>query len=461
MGDTPRILVVEDSPTQAMQLGHILELEGYQVVVALNGAAAMAMLDSLQPDLIISDIVMPEMDGYELCQAVKSSETTWHIPIILLTTLSDPRDVIQAIRAGADNFITKPYEPRSLVSRIRHVLVNTNMRRNQRADVGIEVFFSGKRHFLNATPIQVMDLLLSTFESAVQKNEELQAANRQLQEALETIKRLQTNYRLALETNADAVVVVDRESLVRYANTAATTLFPPETRPVVGNRFKVDVTPDTVCELEMADLNRRVVVEMRVTQTDWDGESVLLATFRDVTEQVHAREELRHLSMVDELTGLYNRRGFARLAEQQLAAAARTGNRLFLLYADVDGMKWINDNLGHDQGDAALVTAGRLLQSAYRGADVIARMGGDEFAVLGTVTGEIGRAQHEERLVSRIAALNREDDRKFALSVSLGCTVYDPNQPEGLDSLLKRADADMYAQKRTRYVSKAIGSNRL
>src|SRR6185369_9600301 len=116
------ILIVEDSPTQAEQLRYMLEKHSYRVTVARNGNEALAMMSKVNPGLIISDIVMPEMNGYELCRRVKALDDRRDIPVILLTSLADPHDVIKGLACGADNFITKPYDEDYLVSRIMDVL---------------------------------------------------------------------------------------------------------------------------------------------------------------------------------------------------------------------------------------------------------------------------------------------------------------------------------------------------
>src|SRR6185369_6374071 len=122
------ILIAEDSPTQARQLQHILEQQGYQVVTTANGRQALEAAQRHKPTLIISDVVMPEMDGYELCRRVKSDTSLEDTPVILVTTLSDPRDVIRGLECRADNFILKPYDEHHLLSRVQFVLLNCEVR---------------------------------------------------------------------------------------------------------------------------------------------------------------------------------------------------------------------------------------------------------------------------------------------------------------------------------------------
>jgi len=143
------------------------------------------------PALIISDILMPEMDGYELSQKVKAHDELKGIPIILLTQLTEPEDIVRGLGCGADNFITKPYDRELLLSRIRYVLVNQEIRKDRVMEMGIEVFFAGKKHFINSDRIQILDLLFSTYENAVQQKRDLEQINKELKEALETIKKLE------------------------------------------------------------------------------------------------------------------------------------------------------------------------------------------------------------------------------------------------------------------------------
>jgi two-component system sensor histidine kinase/response regulator len=177
------ILIVEDSPTQTKLLRLILEENKYIVDSAPNGARALEYVRHKKPDLIITDIVMPEMDGFALCMALKSDPDLRHIPVMLLTSLSDPEDVIKGLQAGADNFLTKPYENAFLVSCIQNIFANQEMRKNWSADSEIEIMFAGQKYFISSDRMQIIDLLLSTYENAVQKNNELHKAHNDLMEA--------------------------------------------------------------------------------------------------------------------------------------------------------------------------------------------------------------------------------------------------------------------------------------
>lgn len=176
----------------------------------------------------------------------------------------------------------------------------------------------------------------------------------------------------------------------------------------------------------------------------------IVCVAQDITDRKQAEEALRSLSHIDELTGLFNRRQFFALAEQQLKIAIRTKKKLLLLFIDVDGLKRINDNHGHTEGDLALIDIANILKGTFRESDITARIGGDEFVVLAVkntdadVNGEIPTT----RLQNNLDEHNAKGSRGYKLSISVGTTQFDPEQPLSVDELLARADALMYEQKR-------------
>lgn len=184
---------------------------------------------------------------------------------------------------------------------------------------------------------------------------------------------------------------------------------------------------------------------------DESGEITAVSVIsKNITHLKHLEEELRVLSLTDELTGLYNRRGFLTLAEQQLRMAARLNKGVHLLYIDLDGLKRINDTLGHKEGDRALVKLGELLKVTYRESDIIARIGGDEFAVFPVESPDGDIESVSRRLQGNIEQSNEKDNSKFDISVSTGMAYYDPDSPVSLEELLLKADNSMYKQKKTK-----------
>jgi diguanylate cyclase (GGDEF)-like protein/PAS domain S-box-containing protein len=169
----------------------------------------------------------------------------------------------------------------------------------------------------------------------------------------------------------------------------------------------------------------------------------------DLTER-NRMEELRNLSMVDELTGLLNRRGFMSIAEQNLKLAHRLKGPVSLMFLDLDGLKAINDNLGHIEGDRALTDTASILKNTFRDTDTIARLGGDEFTVLAMGTPETNSAILASRLQSRLDAHNSRVNRPYRLSMSIGIVRYDPETSVTIEDLVARADAAMYENKRSK-----------
>ncbi len=223
------ILIAEDTKIQAKMLEKTLLDRGYDVRVAENGATALEKIREQRPTLIISDIEMPRMNGYELCQAVKSDPELKSVPVILLSTLSEPQDIIEGLHCGADNYVTKPYDPNYLIARVESLLETplTDGDEGQQ----LEVTLAGKRYTVKSGRQQVLNLLISTFENAVQKNKELIRTNEELilakekltrwNEELETLNQQldRTNKRMSRDLEAAAKV---QQSLL------------PTTKPTIG-----------------------------------------------------------------------------------------------------------------------------------------------------------------------------------------------------------------------------------
>jgi sigma-B regulation protein RsbU (phosphoserine phosphatase) len=180
VSNTVSIVIAEDSPIQAKILISNLEGAGYSVRWGADGAKALELVRESPPDLIISDIEMPEMTGYEFCKAVKTDSDLRRIPLILLSTLSDTEDIIEGLQAGADNYVTKPYEPAYLLGRIESLLSTPLEETVEDAGPALKVHLKGKTYVVEAGRNQVLNLLLSTFENAVEKNSELISANQEL-----------------------------------------------------------------------------------------------------------------------------------------------------------------------------------------------------------------------------------------------------------------------------------------
>lgn len=340
-----KILMAEDSPTQAQQLRYILTRQGYEVAMAANGRIALDMVHQVRPALIISDVVMPEMDGYELSTAVKSDPALRDIPVILVTTMSDPQDVIRGLECGADNFVLKPYDEQYLLSRVRYVILNREMRRPNDAGMGVEIYFNGERHFITADRLQILNLLLSTYDAAIQRNkelnrsqEELQGTNsrlndlklelekrvkertEELQRSNENLRESEARLRLTIDTALDGVVTMDAQGIICDWNPQAEMIFGWKRDEAVGKTMHELVIPPRYRDGHLRGLrnylgtgegpllNKRVEVsalrrdgsefpvELSIAPITLQRKRMFSGFIRDITERKQAEEQIRRLN---------------------------------------------------------------------------------------------------------------------------------------------------------------------
>ncbi len=189
---------------------------------------------------------------------------------------------------------------------------------------------------------------------------------------------------------------------------------------------------------------------------DGNGRVVRIAVFgTDITRHRQMEKHLETMALTDQLTGLYNRRGFINLAERQLKFSKRSKQKMLLFFADVDRMKWINDNLGHEDGDKALINTAKILVKTFRSSDIISRVGGDEFAILALDADEKTAEGLLKRLHKLVQKSNTRKGRKYDLAISIGYAVFDPHHHDALYELMSRADRQMYQDKK----NKEIGRN--
>jgi len=447
------ILIVEDSLTQAKRLERLLVENGYVVHVARNGKEGLQAAAATKPSVVISDVLFKQKAAYEMCRRMKNTEELKGTPVVLLTSLSDPRDVIKGLQCGADNFLTKPYDGEHLIRRLEHILTNLELRKAGQAQMTVEVFFAGQYHRLTADRIQIIDLLLSTFEAAVLQSTQLEKLGGDYRNALEDVKRAQANFQTLMETTGDAVVVVGDNGTIYYANPAAENLFDSAADDLLGRpfAFPLDVEGEGHREITIARSDGiKVVGDMRVATSNWDGELVRFATIRDITEMVRLRELLKTEAITDALTGLHNRRGFLLLGEELLRKASEKRASVLCFFADLDGFKSVNDTLGHEEGDKVLQEAAEALRKTFRSSDILARVGGDEFAALSLQEAAGKETEILERLQRALNGINASARRPYNLVMSAGISVWTPENPRSLGELMSDADKKMYREKEAR-----------
>jgi diguanylate cyclase (GGDEF)-like protein/PAS domain S-box-containing protein len=450
------VLLVDDSATQAQRSSDALEAAGFRVRLAANGREALQDARRSRPDVIVSDVLMPVMDGFALCREVRREPALARVPIVLHTmTFLDPRDEEFALGLGATRFVLKPTDPADMVAEVRAALA--------------------------AGPALIK---VSPPASAVEDNAFLQDYNQRLAAKLEEkVAELEDAYHLLeqqsrqneliLGSVGEGIFGIDRQGRSTFVNAAAAQMagYTPEEllgRPMHdllqhsrldGTPYPFDACPShtvlsdgTVQRIQDEVFWRKdgtsFPVEYLGTPILDGGEIVgAVVTFTDITERRQAESLLQHQAWHDVLTGLPNRTRLR--VELDQCMATQSTDTFALLLIDLDRFKEVNDTIGHPCGDLLLQQVGPRLRAELRERDSIARLGGDEFVVL-------LRGADSERASAVAARLLIALERPFeldgfgvAIGGSIGIALY-PEHGVDADTLLREADIAMYAAKDAR-----------
>ncbi len=408
-----RIMIVEDEGVTAIAIQASIHDMGYAVTsVEVTGTNAVRKATEDRPDLVLMDISLSgEMDGIEAADIIQK---TLHIPIIFLSAYSDLQ-ILERIKSTRPfGYIIKPFNEHELRMAIDIALYKDTMERQLRKqnDLLIHVIDSLTHPFyvINVNDYTIMFANTSARLHGVSEASTCYAFTHRQSTPCKDIEHPCIITRI-LETGESAVL-----EHIHYDKSGNTRIVEVHGYPIFNDKGNIDQ-----------------VIEYNI----------------DVTERKRMEKKLADAAITDELTGLFNRRGFFTLGEQQCRLADRHSKMMSLLYIDLDGFKNINDELGHQTGDEALIDTANILRKTFRKSDIIARIGGDEFAVLLTEPAET----HAEHIViahvmERVGLHNKQGGRKYELLVSIGVAQYDPERPCSIDQFLNKADALMYEDKR-------------
>jgi diguanylate cyclase (GGDEF)-like protein/PAS domain S-box-containing protein len=438
--DRPRILIVDDMPANLLTLRRLLAGVDADIVEAGSGNAALAALLEQEVALVLLDVAMPDMDGYEVAEYIRSVEQTRRIPIVFVTAAyKDEAHRIQGYASGAVDYIEKPIQDAILLAKVR---------------VFLELWHNATRLRRAVREIATVNVALET---------EI-AQRRQAEERL----------RLAASVFSEAnegILITDPEANILEVNRAFTRLTGYAYEEAIGKnpRFLQSGHQNEVFYTAMwtellrnghwqGELwNRRKDGRLYVAQTtinavrNADGAvSHYVGLSFDITEQKQHQERIEHLAFHDALTQLPNRILLADRIRQALIWTDRHQRLMAVCYLDLDGFKPVNDQFGHKAGDRLLIEVAQRLQNAVRSQDTVARLGGDEFVLLLT---DLATAAETEDVLARVlkaisAPYPLEQGQATSVSASIGVTHY-PHDRNDADTLLRHADQAMYQAKQS------------
>ncbi len=439
-----RVLVVDDIEANVRLLQAKLEVEYYEVLTAPDGLIALEKAALDQPDIILLDVMMPQMDGFEVCRRLKSNAVTQHIPVVLVTALDGRRDRLTGLEAGADDFLTKPIDDVALFARVRsltrlkRVIDELRQREASGRRLGV-IEGSAARLSASGARIIVADDLAHQAERI---SGELALDHRPVIET-DPEKAL-----LAVRARADLLIVNAASKGFDGLRLAAQVRSDEATRhiPILAV-VDQDDRPRSVKALEIGinDILSRPI----------DPEE-LAARVKTLIRQKRYSDVLRNtldtsleLAVTDPLTGLHNRRYMNTQVGALVQRAVQGGDPVAALLVDLDHFKRINDTFGHDVGDEVLKEFAVRLATNVRGIDLACRYGGEEFVVIMPGTALKDALRIAERLRLHVAgspfrAPGLAEPLSVTISVGVACTEGPTDTP---DALLKRADEAVYEAK--------------
>jgi two-component system cell cycle response regulator len=443
-----RVLVVDDVPANVKLLEARLSAEYFDVVTAYSGMEALAVCERAECDIVLLDVMMPDMDGFEVCRKLKCNPATHHIPVVMVTALDQPSDRVRGLEAGADDFLTKPVTDVALVSRVRSlarlkmVTDELRMRALTSKEIGIQ---NPEREAVAETGrggrILIVDDRKSSYERIAQPLSAEHAVEVEADPNEALFHAAEGNYDVVIVSlglqNFDGLRLCSQiRSLERTRNV-----------PILA-----------VAE---ADNNQRLVRGLEIGVNDYlirpIDKNEMLARVRTQIKKKRYTERLRdnvqasiEMAITDALTGLFNRRYMETHLGTLLEQAASRGKPLAVLILDIDYFKAINDGHGHDAGDDVLREFALRIRKSIRNIDLACRYGGEEFVIVMPETDMAVATMVAERLRRRIASepfAIQEGTRLIDVTISIGIAAL-ADVADTAAAVLKRADTALYRAKR-------------
>ena len=450
---TARVLVVDDVRSNLKLLETRLSLEYFEVLSATNGPDAIAICEKVGCDIVLLDVKMPGMDGFEVCRRLRTAPETAHLPIVLLTALDQPADRVRGLEAGADDFLTKPVDEIALIARVRSLV---------RLKFSIDEWRNRAAHSAEAgTAAPAETLALDASEHGrILLVDEQRASSQRIVGALSPHHDM-----IATHEPAEAMAMARKETIdlmivslgfgafdglrlisqarshERTRNLPILLIADPDDRPKVLRGLELGVNDYLTRPIDRNELLARVRTNVRQKR------------YADRLRQ--SVQQSIEMALYDPLTGLNNRRSLEHRLPVMIETARLRGAPLTMMILDIDHFKRVNDTHGHDIGDLVLKGFGAQLQEIVRGGDLLCRLGGEEFVVVMPDVEATQAAQIAER--ARRATENREFSidgaaRSVSITVSIGLAQW--RETWNSAELYRRADQALY-------LSKSAGRNRV
>jgi two-component system cell cycle response regulator len=445
---TARILIVDDVPANVKLMADRLTADYFDVVTASDGLQALKILETTPCDLILLDVMMPHIDGFETCRRIKSNAKTQHIPVVMVTALDQPADRVTGLEAGADDFLTKPISDIAMITRVRSLVRlkqltdELRLRTETTQEMGINMpahwhdFRGDKGRILlvDDRPTSY-ERLLNLFRD--KHNVEVQTNP---QEAL--VRASEGGYdliivNLALKDFDGLRLCSQIRSVERLRHLPLLIIVEPDEQARLMRGLEIGINDYLVRPIDRNELYARVITQVRRKRyTDYLRETVQYSL-----EQ----------AVIDQLTGLHNRRYMETHLNTLAGQTVARGKDLSLLMLDIDYFKAINDTYGHDAGDDVLREFARRMKKTVRGIDLVCRLGGEEFVVV-MPEADISIAYAvAERIRERVAVVPfpiRDGAEHVQATISIGVAML-RSTGDSAEALLKRADEALYTAKRS------------
>ncbi len=445
---TARVLVVDDIPANVKLLEAKLGAEYFDVVTAGSGPEALTAIDCEKPDIVLLDVMMPGMDGFEVCRRIKANPATAHLPVIMVTALDQVSDRVQGLEAGADDFLTKPVNDVALFARVRSLVrlktMVDELRLRQATGESMGLSDANEKALIDL-PGRGRILIVDDREQSAQRVAETLGRDHDVEivpQTSEAIVRAKGgDYDLVI-----ASLSLDKQDGLRFCATLRS----------------LDTTRQTpiLTIVDEGDL-KRLVRALDIGVNDYlmrpVERSELVARVRTQLRRKRYSDRLRHslqlsleMAITDQLTGLFNRRYMSRHLSTLVANAGTTGKPVSFLILDIDFFKQVNDTHGHDTGDEVLREFANRISANVRGIDLACRYGGEEFVVVMPDTDLNFAYMVAERLRQAVAdapfkiAVAPGD---LAVTISIGVTSSE-GTGDTAEALLRRADQALYRAKR-------------